>query len=156
MWLGETYETVAQLLEIYGQVMPTLIHDREVQGGLRVLGHMAEDTRAELAREVDKLGGNRQRGRHRAHVLREALFPQSDAPRTPFTTLETLLGLHVYLSHVQGSLTALGPASQALWDGEFQGAVLSAQETVRRSQSWVSQQIKVRSPQTLLVPTRKA
>lgn len=142
-----------QLLEIYSQLIPTLVHDREVQDGLRVLSSIAENARASLSREVDKLGENRQRGRHRAHVLRDALFPQTDAPRNPFTVLETLLGLHVYLSHVQGSLTALGPTSQALWDGEFQAAVSAAQETVSRTESWVLHQIKVRSPQTLLVPT---
>lgn len=146
---------MVQLLEIYDQLIPTIVHDREIECGLRVLSRMAEGARKDLAREVRKLGENQQRGRHRAHILRNALFPQSNTPHTPLTVLETLLGLHVYVSHIQGSLTALVPASQALWDAEFQGAVYSAQETLSRTQSWISQQTKVRSPQTLLVPIRK-
>ena len=112
--------------------------------------------RSSLEREVAKLGEDRPRGQRRAHVLREALFPPRDAPHTPFTVLETLQGLWVYLANIQGGVAALVPVSQALWDAQFQDAVAEAQETLGRMQAWVSQQMKVRSPQTLLVPSLKA
>ncbi|CAI4210456.1 unnamed protein product [Parascedosporium putredinis] len=137
LWLGETYEAVVQLGEIYGDLVPKLIHDPEVEGGLRVLRRLAEDMRRRLATQVDKYGENQQRGRHRAHILRESLFPSADEPSTPFEVLETLQGLH------------------ALWDGEFESAVGFARQTLDRMQSWTQQQMKVRSPQTLLVPAPK-
>ncbi|KAL2015210.1 hypothetical protein VTK56DRAFT_6062 [Thermocarpiscus australiensis] len=154
LWLGETYETTVQLLEIYDHLIPNLIHDLEVEAGLRVMHRLAAGMRAQLEPVVGRLGENRQRGRHRAHVLREALFPPRDARRSPYEVLETLNGLAVYLAHIQSSLTALSPVAQAMWDREFTGAVGGAQACVRRMQSWVRHQIKQRSPQTLLVPVR--
>lgn len=155
-WLGEVYETVVQLLDIYNGLVPALVQDREVESGLRILRGLAEGMRVALQREVAKLGEDRPWGQHQAHVLREALFPARDAPHTPFTVLETLQALHIYVARIQGGLYALEPASQALWDSEFQAAVADAQTTLRRTQAWIVQQIKVRSPQTLLVPSSKA
>lgn len=157
LFLGETYETTVQLLEIYGSLIPQLIHhDQEVEGGLRMLHKLADGMRARLEPHVQRLGENKQRGRHRAHVLREALFPhpddESDSPSIAYQVLETLQGLAVYLSHIQSSLTALEPVALAMWDAEFSQAVQSAQQCVHRMTAWVKQQIKVRSPQTLLVP----
>jgi hypothetical protein len=38
LWLGETYETIVQLFQIYEELIPRLIHhDLEVEGGLRLL-----------------------------------------------------------------------------------------------------------------------
>ncbi|PKS10757.1 hypothetical protein jhhlp_002514 [Lomentospora prolificans] len=123
LWLGETYEAIVQLQEIYCELMPKIIYDPEIEGGLGVLERLAEDMRHKLEPQVDKYGENKQRGRHRAHVLRESLFPREDVPETPFEVLETLQGLHVYLFHIQGGMVALTPSSQALWDQEFEEAV---------------------------------
>ncbi|KAI9151419.1 Nitrate reductase [Paramyrothecium foliicola] len=155
LWLGETYEAVVQLIEIYEKVIPKLIQDVEVNSGLKVLQHMAENARAHLERPVKKYGENRQRGTHRAHVLREALFPPEDEPKSPYEVLETLQGLHLYLSHIEGGLSVLVPASQASWDADFEAAVRAASHAVHRMQSWTDQQMRVRSPQTLLVPAPK-
>ncbi|KAL2132003.1 hypothetical protein VTI74DRAFT_4309 [Chaetomium olivicolor] len=155
LWLGETYETAVQLLEIYNRLIPSLIYDLEVEAGLRVMHRIAEGTRSQLEPYVQKYGENRQRGVHRAHILREALFPSDDSKRTPYEVLETLQGLAVYLAHIQSSLTALFPAAQALWDEGFVEAVSGAQKALGRMESWVKQQVKVRSPQTLLVPVKK-
>ncbi|KXX77641.1 Nitrate reductase [Madurella mycetomatis] len=153
LWLGETYETTVQLVEIYEKLIPSLIHDLEVEAGLRVLHQIAEGMRARLEPQVAKYGENQQRGHHRAHILREALFP---APEDPwggaYEVLEALQGLAVYLAHIQSSVTALLPAAQALWDQEFVAAVENAQGCLRRMRAWVMQQVMVRSPQTLLVP----
>ena len=110
---------------------------------------------AALQPYVQKYGENKQRGRHRAHVLRDALFPGDDCRRSPYEVLETLQGLAVYLAHIRGSVTALLPAAQALWDEGFVEAVATAQTCLGRMESWVAQQVKVRSPQTLLVPVEK-
>lgn len=154
LWLGETYETTVQLLSIYSSLLPHLIHDLEVEAGLRIMVSIASDMRARLQPIVDRLGENKQRGRHRAHVLREALFPPEDARESAYEVLETLQGLAVYLAHIESSVGALGPVSQAMWDAEFVDAVGHAKKCLGRMQAWVGQQIKVRSPQTLLVPVK--
>jgi anaerobic selenocysteine-containing dehydrogenase len=155
LWLGETYETTVQLLEIYEKLIPSLIHDLEVEAGLRVLHRIADEMRAALEPHVQQYGENKQRGRHRAHILRDALFPAQDSKRSTYEVLETLQGLAVYLAHIRVSVTALLPAAQALWDEGFVHAVATAQECLGRMESWVSHQVKVRSPQTLLVPVKK-
>lgn len=154
LWLGETYETTAQLLSIYDDLIPHLIHDLEVEAGLRIMVSIASDMRSRLEPVVNRLGENKQRGRHRAHVLREALFPAEDCRESPYEVLETLQGLAVYLAHIESSVGALGPVSQAMWDGDFIEAVGHAKKCLGRMQAWVGQQIKVRSPQTLLVPVK--
>jgi hypothetical protein len=155
LWLGETYETTVQLLGIYETLLPSLINDLEVEAGLRVLHRIAEEMRAALEPHVRRYGENKQRGDHRAHVLRRALFPPPDSARGPYEVLETLQGLMVYLAHIRVSVTALLPAAQALWDEGFVEGVTTAQGCLGRMESWVRQQVKVRSPQTLLVPVKK-
>ena len=152
LWLGETYETIVQLLQIYGQLIPKLIRDQEVEAGVRVLRNIAESMRARLEHHVQRLGENKQRGYHRAHVLREALFPPENSPQSTYEVLETLQGLAVYLAHIASSLVALQPVALAMWDKEFSEAVQYAQQCVHRMRAWTKQQIRVRSPQTLLVP----
>jgi hypothetical protein len=154
LWLGETYETTVQLLSIYSTLIPRLIHDLEVEAGLRILHRIAEEMRSALEPHVQTYGENKQRGHHRAHILREALFPREDEPRSAYEVLETLQGLAVYLAHIRVSVTALMPAAQALWDEGFVAAVGVAQGCLGRMESWVLHQIKVRSPQTLLVPVK--
>ncbi|KFA74389.1 hypothetical protein S40288_03982 [Stachybotrys chartarum IBT 40288] len=155
LWLGETYEALVQLIAIYTNLVPLQIPDAEIVTGLPRLREIAEDARDKLQAVVEKYGENRQRGRHRAHVLREALFPPDNDPSSPYQVLEALQGLHLYLSHIEGGLIALEPASHAVWDGDFVEAVGSAQKSVRRMQDWTDQQMRVRSPQTLLVPAAR-
>lgn len=157
LWLGETYEGTVQLLEIYKELIPELIHhDQEVEGGLHVLSRLAESMRVQLEPHVLRLGENKQRGLHRAHVLRQALFPSAEdvstSPSIAYEVLETLQGLHVYLAHINSSLTALEPVAQAMWDEGFSTAVAGAQRSLHRQVAWVKQQIQTRSSQTLLVP----
>lgn len=155
LWLGETYETMLQLLQIYEKLIPELIHDHEVELGVGTLHKIAEDMRARMEPQVMKLGENKQRGRHRAHILREALFPPEGTREGTYEVLETLQGLSIYLSHIRGSLTAMEPVALAMWDEEFYDALQYAQECVHRMRAWVKEQIRVKSPQTLLVPVRK-
>ncbi|KAL2138667.1 hypothetical protein VTI28DRAFT_6390 [Corynascus sepedonium] len=162
LWLGETYETTVQLIAIYSTLIPSLVYDLEVEAGVRVMRRLAEQARAALAPHVQKYGENKQRGDHRAHLLRRTLFPSaqeeedSTLKRSAYEVLETLQGLRIYLAHVRVSLAALIPAAQALWDREFVEAVQTADKCLSRMESWVDHQVKVRSPQTLLVPVKES
>jgi len=162
LWLCETYETTVQLIAIYSTLIPSLVYDLEVEAGVRVMRRLAEQARAALAPHVQKYGENKQRGDHRAHLLRRTLFPsaqeEEDSPlkRSAYEVLETLQGLRIYLAHVRVSLAALIPAAQALWDREFVEAVQTADKCLSRMESWVDHQVKVRSPQTLLVPVKES
>ncbi|SPQ25718.1 ce7303bf-9278-48e3-8345-00a1e71a899c [Thermothielavioides terrestris] len=166
-WLGETYETAAQLEQIYTTLLPSLIDDLEVEAGLRVLRRIGEDMRAALAPHArrhgydveDRLRSGSSR-RRAAQALRDALFPpdresETTARRSPLEVLRALQALAVYLAHIEVGLTALLPAAQALWDEAFVEAVIKAQGCLDRMQGWVRHQVKVRSPQTLVVPVRK-
>jgi hypothetical protein len=59
----------------------------------------------------------------------------------------------MFLSHLESGFMALVPASWALWDADFIEAVDFNHGEVGRMQAWVKQQISVRNPRTLLVPT---
>lgn len=89
---------------------------------------------------------------HAAHNLRDALF--TNVRTGSDNALWALRDLGVYITHIEGSLIALNPASQALWDSDFVDVVNFATEEVERMHAWVNQQIKVRSPQALIVPMR--
>ncbi|TDZ17916.1 Nitrate reductase [Colletotrichum orbiculare MAFF 240422] len=152
IWLGETYESVKQLSEIYVTLVPDLCHDLEIEGGVMVMHRIAERVKEELGVHVERLGEDASQGSKKAETLRTALFPPIDTQRSPYAVMETLQGLHVYLSHIEGGLNALIPVSQAMWDKGFYEAVQYSQKSMRRMQAWVNQQIQVRAPQTLLVP----
>ncbi|KAL2126326.1 hypothetical protein VTI74DRAFT_1173 [Chaetomium olivicolor] len=77
LWLGETYQATLQFLSLYTHLIPTLIYDLAVEASLRVLHRIASEMHSALGPFVSKYGENKQRGRHRAQVLREALFPGS-------------------------------------------------------------------------------
>jgi ferredoxin-nitrate reductase len=143
---------VVQLLEIFQRSIPKLIQDVEVSTGLGTLVRLGEEARKALEPIIGRYGESRQRGYHRAHILRKALFPPETEPSSPYEVLETLQSLHLYLSHIEGGLSVLSPASQASWDKDFVNGVKAAARSIHRMQSWTDQQMKVRSPQTLLVP----
>jgi hypothetical protein len=180
-WLGETYEGTLELLGIYETLIPSIVHDPEIESGLRVMHRLAVDMRAKLEPQLAKYenkdkkkeerGGNEvdEHGHHsmrRAHALRDALFPCSDnndgddgnnettpgPRRTQYQVLETLQALVVFLAHIQSMVAALVPAAQALWDEGFVEAVESAQTCLSRMRAWAAHLVEVRSPQTLLVP----
>jgi hypothetical protein len=167
-WLDETYSTILQLQNLYTTLLPSLMkHDVEVEAGLRVLYRIGEEMREGLWPFVERYGSNhtqdqhegqQQQKRYRAHVLCDALFPspkgEGEGNLSPFEVLQTLQGLQVYLGHLESLFTALMPTAQALWDEGFVEAVGKGQTAVGRMQSWVRQQVKVRGPQTLLVPVK--
>ena len=157
LWLGTTLETLALFSRACDTSLPTLVHDAEIVGGVRVLKIIADAALADLEPFAKKYAAQRAYGKRLAKSLGEAVFPWRDESKTasPYGALATLQGLLLFLANVQGHLSGLGPASQALWDAEFTDAVGKAEADVARCQNWVKQQIGVRAPQTLVVPSRK-
>ena len=155
-WLGEAFEAIILLREITEELFGHLIHDSEAHSGLRILIHITKDTIDHLRPHIEKFGENQARGKHTAHLLRDALFPKSDPDKLPaqLQVLEALRSLQVYLAHLRVGLDALNPVSQAMWDGDFFDAVIYAIAQVKRMQGWVTEQIKVMAPQALLVPCK--
>lgn len=156
-WLGEAFETILLLRDITEQLLGHLVADSEAHSGVRILIQITKDTTAQLEPHVKKFGENQARGKHTAHLLRDALFPKSEGTdRLPaqLQVLEALRSLQVYLTHLRIGLEALNPVSQAIWDNDFFQSVMYAISQVKRMQDWVTQQIKVRAPQALLVPCK--
>lgn len=156
LWLGATDESLKLFVEACRDLVPKLVHDLEVTSGIHILQRIAEQTLEVLQPSMDKYHTDDEYGRVVSQTLRDTLFPWHDEAMTAssYGTLVTLQGLMIYLSNTQGHLLALKPAAQALWDDEFVGAVQTATTNVMRCQSWVTSQITIRAPQTLIVPSK--
>lgn len=151
-WLGEGHATVCKLLEIYTDIIPKMINDTEIQGGLRIMHRIAARMSERMAPFVKKYNEDKNWGRRRAHSLAELLFPENMQVPSGYVALEVLQGLHVYLAYIKGGLTALAPVAQALWDKGFIEAVTDCLADTNKTEEWITAQIKVRAPQTLIVP----
>lgn len=152
-WLGATYEAINILLEICNTLSSQLVKDYEVYAGLRVIHTIGERMRSSMEPIVSKYGERKHYGESVSRHLRDNLFPPDRKTTVPYEELVTLQSLYMYLSHVESHIMALVPASQALWDNEFIDAVTFCKTQVTRQLGLVKQNIKVKSPQTLLVPT---
>jgi hypothetical protein len=152
LWMGATHEGFEILLEVYKDLIPRLVDDLEVQAGLEVMRRITNEILQQFRPVIDRYHESRQYGRSVAQRLRNAVFPAADEANDPCEALVALQSLDVFLTYIEGHITALLPASQAVWDSEFLQAVSFAQSSLQRQKAWVSQHIKVKSPQTLLVP----
>lgn len=153
--MGATYESINVLLEIIDRLMPQLVTDLEIIAGLKNTRRIAESVREIFEPHVLRYGENKEFGQGVATALRDALFPHTEKPvGGSYETLVALQAMFMYFAHLESNLTALTPASQALWDKGFMDAVGHATKEVGRMQTWVNLQIKTRSPQTLLVPAK--
>ncbi|KAL4900417.1 hypothetical protein BDW74DRAFT_188265 [Aspergillus multicolor] len=152
MWLGATHESFEMLRQIYDSLIPRLVHDLEIQAGLEVMRRITADVIHKFEPVVSRYHESRMYGRQVCERLRSALFPMDDTKDNSYETLIVLQSLQMFLGYIEGHLAALSPASQALWDGEFVDAVKFATQEVQRQKAWTTQHIKVKSPQTLLVP----
>ncbi|PYH40214.1 molybdopterin oxidoreductase family protein [Aspergillus saccharolyticus JOP 1030-1] len=151
LWLGATEEAVIKLMELYEHLVPRLVHDFEVQAGLQIMKRLTQDMLERLQPEVNKYYESRQYGRATAQRLVDAMFPTTEAS-DPYEALAALQSLKLFLTYIEDHLTALLPASQALWDTDLVAAVTDSLSNIQRQKAWIAQQIKVKSPQTLLVP----
>lgn len=152
LWLGATYEALDMLSDIYKTLIPRLVHDLEVQYGLDEMQRLTTDSINRLKPAIDRYHESRQYGRMVAGRLRDAAFPSVEVADDPYEALAALQSLDLFLTYIEGHLTALIPASQAMWDNDFFEAVGFAQTNIQRQKAWANKHIKVKSPQTLLVP----
>jgi ferredoxin-nitrate reductase len=153
LWMGALNEGLEILVEIYRDLVPRLVHDLEVQSGLEVMRRLTTEVLHQFKPVIDRYHGSHQYGRTVAQYLQKAVFPAVEETNDPYEALAALQSLDLFLTYIEGHLTALSPASQALWDSEFVNVISSAQGSIQRQKAWVNQHIKVKSPQTLLVPT---
>ncbi|KAL4802436.1 hypothetical protein BDV18DRAFT_166836 [Aspergillus unguis] len=153
MWLGATHEALEALRGVYQDIIPRLVHDLEVEAGLQVMLHITKDMITKLEPIIERYHESRMYGRQVCDRLRSSLFPMEDAHNS-YESLIVLQSLQMFMTYIEGHLTALSPASQALWDRDFVDAVTFMQTSIQRQKAWVSQHIKVKAPQTLLVPQK--
>ena len=153
-WMTITIEAIDVLVEICKRLTPELIHDLEVNYGIKILRRISEDIRNTIQQYAPKADADIETSRKgTSHTLCDTLFPERrQGWNKAYEALVALQGLQTYLRHVHGLVVALTPTSQAMWDAEFNNAVVSCQSQIERQMASARQQITVRSPQTLLVP----
>lgn len=153
-WLSDTIEGLDVLDDTFSRLLPKLASDSDAHRGLRALHLICGRMRKTLKPEIEKFGARKEdHSKQAIHVLHDSLFKFIDKGDAMLDVLSTLRALNVLLSHIEGCLVALVPVSQAIWDEEFFEAVQSANAQLSRMQSWVKLQMKVKAPQTLLVPS---
>jgi hypothetical protein len=153
LWLGATDQALEMLRDMYVDMIPRLVHDMEIQGGLQVMRRITCEVLGQFKPIIERYHESQQYGRRVAERLRDSIFPAIGESNDPYEALAALQSLDLFLTYIEGHLTALSPVSQALWDCDFIDAVNFAQKGIQRQKGWVSQHIKVKSPQTLLVPS---
>lgn len=157
--MGATYQSIASLVEAYNSLLPSLVHDLDIQDGLGVMQRITHDTLKLLKPFANKYDTANKYGHDISEHLMKSLCPASGSERhmakyrSQYGVLITLTGLNVYLAYIESQLTTLHPVSQALWDPDFQHAVAEARSNIGRMKDWVIHLITVRSPQTLIVPS---
>ncbi|KAK3935326.1 hypothetical protein QBC46DRAFT_422867 [Diplogelasinospora grovesii] len=67
-WLGETSEAVCTLQDMYSHLLPQVLHDLEIEHGLRMLDSIAGRMRDALKKQVDRYGESEDRGRRIVHL----------------------------------------------------------------------------------------
>lgn len=153
-WLGSTFESIEVLIDIYKRVLPQLMTDKELHASIETLRGIAEAMVYQLKPYVEKYGENKKYGRKVSEALKDVLFPERDASLGSYETLATLQALKMWYAHIDGHLLALQPTSKASWDKGFIDAVAYCQHQIGRLTAWADEHLKVKSPQTLLVPDR--
>ncbi|KKZ67898.1 nitrate reductase-like protein [[Emmonsia] crescens] len=152
LWIGATHEGLEMLIEIYRDLIPRLVHNLEIQSGLGVMCQITTNILETFQPLIDKYHGSREYGRSVAQRLRDAIFFHKAETGDAYEPLAALQSLDVFLTYIEGHLTALTPASMATWDEQFVEAVSFAQNGIQRQKAWATQHIKDKGPQTLLVP----
>lgn len=151
-WLGSTHQSLIILIDIFTRILPNLIEDKEMHAGIITLRSIASEMCQRLEPAVVKYGKNKSYGYKINASLRDTLFPAHSRKLGSYEVLATLQALKMYYSHVEGHLLALLPTSQALWDKEFADSVEYCQTQLSRLAAWADNHLKVRAPQSLLVP----
>ena len=108
LWLGATEESIILFIKICKQLIPKLIHDLEVVGGIQILQGIAQRAQEMLHPFVEKYGADSKYGRAISESLSKTIFPWHEQKKlSAYGTLATLQGLLLYLANTRGHLTAL-------------------------------------------------
>lgn len=151
-WLVTTHEAVIALLDLYDKRLPSLISDLGILVGLKKLSMLTRRIEQRLESYMHKFEVAVPQRLNISISLCDALFFAPKEGPAAYQTLMLLQSLEVYLSHLSGLLTVLLSASAAMWDDQFIAAVKFSNTQVQRQSSWVKHELKVKSPQTLVVP----
>jgi ferredoxin-nitrate reductase len=154
-WLGSTHQSLLILVDIFTRILPNLITDKEMHAGIVILRGIASEMSRRLEPTIAKYGENKPYGEKISTSLRDMLFPAYDRKLGSYEVLATLQALKMYYSHVEGHLLALFPTSKALWDKEFTDSVEYCQKQLSRLIAWADNHLKVKAPQSLLVPNQE-
>lgn len=164
-FIAATAEGIKVLIEIYDELLTRFSSDNECKGGIRTLREIAVSMQRNWSPIAERYTiANRTRSQaHSNHPsesvsghLRDSLFSHSLNGTSPYEILVALQGLSMYLAHLESHYVALTPTAGALWSKEVTSSVEFGTMQVGRMKAWVGQQIKVRAPQTLLVPSENA
>lgn len=123
--------------------------------GIKLMRRISEDIRSAIKPYAPTIEADTEiSSKGTSRTLCDTLFPERrQGWNQAYEALVALQGFQMYLGHMRGLVVALAPTTQALWDTAFNKAVVYCQTQIERQQAWVRQQIAVRSPQTLLVPS---
>jgi ferredoxin-nitrate reductase len=126
-----------------------------VNHGIKLMRRISEDIRSAIKPYAPTIEADTEiSSKGTSRTLCDTLFPERrQGWNQAYEALVALQGFQMYLGHMRGLVVALAPTTQALWDTAFNKAVVYCQTQIERQQAWVRQQIAVRSPQTLLVPS---
>lgn len=157
LWLASACESMSHLLKVYDMLIPSLLHDLEIESGIRQLRKMTKAMHDDLKRHTEKYSAESESVHTRAsRAILEAAFPsrmREERRTNAYEALVVLQGLMMVLTYINGFLVALSPASQACWDKAFVASVDEAMGGVKRQMAWCTNQLKTRAPQTLIVPS---
>lgn len=151
-WLGELEQCTSLLLKIFDDIIERNQRDSDVQNGLHNLHSIGTEMCDRIKPMADKYKDNKDWGKRRAHTLAETLFFSGDKINSGYLMLETMQGLHVYLSYIKGSLRGTLAAAKALWDADLIACVEKSSKDIARMEEWALQQMQTKAPQTLIVP----
>ncbi|KAF1838463.1 nitrate reductase [Decorospora gaudefroyi] len=152
-WMGEVEECSAVLLHIIDQIIEKAVGDSDIQNGLHVIKEIAGRFRDKCKPFAEKYHDDKDWGKRRAHTLVDTLFmTETNEVKGPYLMLETLNGLHTYLSYIRGGLRALYPAAQALWDQDLVNFLEQGFSDITKMEEWCLQQLQIKAPQSLIVP----
>lgn len=152
IWLGETIESMKMLEEVFQKVKEGFSSDFELVAGLNVLSSIAQHAHDALAPIGEKYKASTSAVESTSSFLRDSISSICQESKG-FAKLLALHRLSLFLGNIEGEVTALLPTSQALWDANFHQAINQVTEDIGRIKAWVLHMVKVRSPQTLIVPS---
>jgi hypothetical protein len=152
-WIGAAYEATLIFESICDKLRSRLGSDHEIESGMGILKRLGKTVDERMKPIIERYGENKEFGVNVSMHMNKALFDHQLSGTSTYEVLVAMQSLYMYIAHMESHFTALVPASQAMWDKEFVEAVKFSHAQIGRMQAWVNQQIKVRSPQTLIVPT---